>query len=46
MKKGWKIALGTAAALALLFAGGVVMTKKVFEKRFSEPYLQINKKRS
>ena len=35
MKKGWKIALGTTAALALLFAGGVVMTKKVFEERFA-----------
>lgn len=36
MKKGWKIVLGTVAALAVLvFVGGVVATKKVFEARFA-----------
>ena len=36
MKKGWKIALSTAAALAALgFAAGVITTKLVFKTRFS-----------
>ena len=35
MKKGWKVALGIVAALmVLLFAGGIVATKLVFEIRF------------
>ncbi len=36
MKKGWKITLGIVATLAvLLFAGGIVATKLVFEVRFA-----------
>ena len=35
MKKGWRIALAAGAGLFVLFAAGVVVTKTVFETRFS-----------